>query len=369
MYGWVENVFAEPGDTAMAAQLSEFWAGWGDVANQPGSEAARAQLLQRGAVAADGLRTIYAGLSGQWTTTRTQVDAYVTDVNTTAEAVAQLNQTIRQQQAAGLPTNELADQRDRHLMELAKLTDATTVAREDGSVDVFVGGSSLVAGSTARSLVTTGANQMVNQAGDKVSFRWGSETGPVATVTGGRLAASLDILGEILPGYAAQMDAVAVTLASQVNAIHTTGYPMDGTDPAGVFFASSSGPMSARTIMVAVTSPRDIGAAAVAGTLDGSKAAALAAVGKSTEGPDAQYRAVVVGLGVSAQTAQRRSEIQDRVVLDVDVLRSGDAGVNLDEEMVNIITFQRAYEAASRVLTSVDEMLDVLINRTGLVGR
>jgi flagellar hook-associated protein 1 FlgK len=78
---------------------------------------------------------------------------------------------------------------------------------------------------------------------------------------------------------------------------------------------------------------------------------------------------MVVGLGVESQTAQRRSDIQAKVAADMDVLRAADAGVNLDEEMTNMISFQRAYEAASRVLTSIDEMLDVLINRTGTVGR
>jgi flagellar hook-associated protein 1 FlgK len=369
VYTRIENVFAEPGDTALAAQLSDFWAGWGDVANQPGNEAVRAQLLQRGAVVADGLRSAYDGLGSQWGTLRTQLDAYATQVNGAADAVAQLNGTIKQQQASGLPTNELTDLRDLRLMEIAELTGANTVVREDGTVDVFVGGSSLVAGDVSRHLVAVGALALDNQAGDKVGFRWGSETGPVAAVTGGQLAASLDVLGEIIPGYAAELDGVAVRLADRVNAVHTTGYPMDGTDPAGAFYASSAGPLSARTIRVAVTDPRDLGVAGTAGTLDGSKAAALAAVGRQTDGPDAEYRALVVGLGVAAQTAQRRSEIQSRVTGDIDALRAADAGVNLDEEMTNMIAFQRAYEAAARVLNSVDEMLDTLINRTGLVGR
>jgi flagellar hook-associated protein 1 FlgK len=369
VHGRIENIFAEPGDTALAAQLGEFWAGWGDVANQPGNEAVRTQLLQRGAVVADGLRAAYDGLNSQWSTLRTQLDAYATTVNTAADAVANLNTAIKQQTAAGLPANELADQRDLHLMELATLTGGSTVSREDGSVDVFVGGSSLVAGSAARHIVAVGAGQMENQAGDKVGFRWGSDTGMPVSLTGGRLAAALDTLGETIPGYVGKVDAVAVKLADRVNAVHTAGYPLDGVAPAGAFFASSSGPMTARTIVVAITNPRDLGVAGTAGTLDGSNASALAAVGRQTDGADAEYRSLVVGLGVAVQTAERRAALQTRITGDIDALRASDAGVNLDEEMTNMITFQRAYEAAARVLNSVDEMLDVLINRTGLVGR
>jgi flagellar hook-associated protein 1 len=46
-----------------------------------------------------------------------------------------------------------------------------------------------------------------------------------------------------------------------------------------------------------------------------------------------------------------------------------DAGVNLDEEMTNMLLYQRAYQASARVITTMDEMLDTLVNRTGLVGR
>ncbi|HYN96285.1 MAG TPA: flagellar hook-associated protein FlgK [Pilimelia sp.] len=367
----LENVFAEPSDTALAAQLGDFWAGWGDVANQPKNEAVRAQLLERGAVVADGLRVAHDALSAQWSSTRVQLDSYASDVNSAADAVALLNQTIMQQKSAGLPSNELADQRDLRLMELAELTGATTASREDGTVDVYVGGSSLVTGGVARHLVVTGARQLATESSDKVQFRWDSPTGLVASVSGGTLAAGLDTLGTTIPEYAGKLDQVAAALADKVNTQHRLGYGMDGVAPAGDLFVNTAGGagITARTIGVGITNPRQLGVSASPGAVDGSNADKLADVMKLADGPDAAYRSLVVGLGVSAQTAQRRADIQLRVAADMDTLRSADAGVNLDEEMTNMISFQRAYEAAARVLTSVDEMLDVLINRTGLVGR
>jgi flagellar hook-associated protein 1 FlgK len=371
VYGRIENTFAEPSDTAIASQLDDFWSGWSEVAGHASNTAVRTQLLERGQVVADGLRAAYQPLDTQWNTRRTQLDAYTTDVNSSADAVALLNQTIVQQRAAGLPTGELEDERDLRLMELAELTGATTLSRPDGRVDVYVGGSALVSGGVARHLVAVGSRQLDTQADDRVHFRWGDADGLPAAVTGGRLAAALDILGEVIPRYADGLDAVAVRLAERVNEAHTAGYPMDGTDLAGDFFTSSSTMLgiTARTITVAITDPRQLGVAGVPGSADGANAAALAELGKLADGPDAVYRGLVVGLGVAAQAAQRRADIQTRVAADIDVLRSADAGVNLDEEMTNMIVFQRAYEAASRVLTTVDEMLEVLITRTGLVGR
>jgi len=95
----------------------------------------------------------------------------------------------------------------------------------------------------------------------------------------------------------------------------------------------------------------------------------MADLGSSNTGPDSQYQAMIGQLGVSAAASTRRNDIQTSVTEQADADRQSTSGVNLDEEMVNLLTYQRGYEAASRVLTTVDSMLDQLINRTGLVGR
>jgi flagellar hook-associated protein 1 FlgK len=86
-------------------------------------------------------------------------------------------------------------------------------------------------------------------------------------------------------------------------------------------------------------------------------------------GPDELYRGLIVELGVEAQTANRRVDIQSEITRQVDAARDSEAGVNLDEEMTSMLAYQRAYEGAARFVTAVDQMLDTLINRTGLVGR
>jgi flagellar hook-associated protein 1 len=105
------------------------------------------------------------------------------------------------------------------------------------------------------------------------------------------------------------------------------------------------------------------------GTFDGSVARGLATTATQAGSPDGFYQTMIAELGVSAQTSTRRGEIQLNVTGQVDAAREAESGVNLDEEMTNLLTYQRGYEAASRVLTTIDSMLDQLINRTGLVGR
>jgi flagellar hook-associated protein 1 FlgK len=131
-------------------------------------------------------------------------------------------------------------------------------------------------------------------------------------------------------------------------------------------------PLTAGNIQLLISDPKQIAAAdAPVGTTtyDGTNADEISKLRLGAEGPDAKYRAVIVELGVQSAVAGRRLEIQAVVTNQVDSARESVAGVNLDEEMSNMLQFQHAYAAAARMVTAIDEALDVLINRTGVVGR
>jgi flagellar hook-associated protein 1 FlgK len=95
----------------------------------------------------------------------------------------------------------------------------------------------------------------------------------------------------------------------------------------------------------------------------------IAQLGGKPGGADVTWRSYVAQVGVDAQAATRRVALQDNVAKQADAARDSVSGVSVDEEMTNLLMFQRAYEGAARVMTTVDQTLDTLINRTGLVGR
>jgi flagellar hook-associated protein 1 FlgK len=86
-------------------------------------------------------------------------------------------------------------------------------------------------------------------------------------------------------------------------------------------------------------------------------------------GPDADYRQYIVSLGVETQTVNQRASTQGAVTQRSDLAEASQSGVNLDEEMTNMIAYQQAYNAAARFMTAIDETLRTLIQNTGLVGR
>jgi flagellar hook-associated protein 1 FlgK len=394
-YASIEDVFAEPSSTALQAQLHDMWGAWGDVGDEPSSVAARSALLQQSRVVSDGLNSAYGALSSQWSANASQLAKYASEVNTTASSIAQLNDSIVKARAGGVVVNELEDQRDMAVMHLSELTGATAAVREDGSMDVFVNNALLVTRTTTRQMVPTGVStfeaQRTHEADNTRSagLAW-ADTGDVVQA-GGTMGSMVDTMTTMLPGMADKLDKVAGALAKRVNDATAAGLKTDGTAGTDFFTTDAAGqlsgaPITARNITVAITDPAQIAVSAKnelnadgtpkldpngnpIGTNDGSIASGLAVSGTLSGSPDLVYQDMIADLGVNAQTSTRRSEIQADVTSQVDAARESESGVNLDEEMTNLLTYQRGYEAASRVLTTIDSMLDQLINRTGLVGR
>jgi flagellar hook-associated protein 1 FlgK len=131
---------------------------------------------------------------------------------------------------------------------------------------------------------------------------------------------------------------------------------------------------------VAFTDPRKIAASSVPSApavppavkvpnLDNSNAHEIAKLRDDPLGIDAGYRKMIVALGVQAAVSIRNTDIQAVITTQVDAARESVSGVNIDEEMTNMLAFQHAYSAAGRMITAIDETLDTLINRTGVVGR
>jgi flagellar hook-associated protein 1 FlgK len=298
-------------------------------------------------------------------------------VNTAAKTIAKLNESIVHAKATGVTVNELEDQRDLQVLSLSKLTGATASARPNGAMDVFVGNSTLVSGLTTRELEVVGAARLDDQSADPVQLRWADTK--TSAGAGGTMGAMVDTLTSIIPKISDALDEVAKALADKVNKAHAAGFSADGSTKLHFFASRTTGPITAGTIKVAISEPDKVATSATAGTIDGSVATKIARAVTPPEevdpldppgpSPDLLYQSLIGELGVAAQASTRRAEIQATVTEQVDAAREAQSGVNLDEEMTNLLTYQRGYEAASRVLTTIDAMLDQLINRTGLVGR
>lgn len=388
----IEGVIDEPSETGLAAELTTFFNGWQDLANNPDDTATRAVLLEDAGALVQRIADGYTDVATQWSSMRSQMSGLEVQVNTAADSVADLNTRIRDLTASGGNANVLVDQRSALLTELATLVGGEARPRQDGTVDVMVGGNALVRGEHANHLVIQGASRLPDLAAWDPSSPAGPAQGPVrlvweasgATVgaTGGRVGGLLTALapagtsgpGGPLATIAATFDDLAVELATTVNAIHATGLHLDedplAPDPATAFFTVSTDPLDgppSLNLAVAITDVRRIRAAAAgAGALDGSVADAVSQLAERLQSTWSQ---TVVNIGVQTRTATQRAVAAETTLAVAGEQLQSRTGVNLDEETLQLMASQRAYEGAARVVTAIDQLLDTLINRTGVVGR
>ena len=377
-YKRLESTIAEPGDNGIAKQLDDFWSTWQDVATSPGSAAVGQVLLEAAGSVQRSIATGYTAVVTQWDQTRSKAESLVSDINSTASAVAELNDKIRQISVSGGNANELIDQRNVLTTSLSALAGATVRHREDGTVDVNVAGNPLVSGVTANKLKLTGSTEMVGAEGNPVRVEWDRvPAGSPAALEGGELAGALSVLapaedGGLLAESAASYNALATKLAETVNTIHTTGVThIDGVQAqGGNFFTIDATSPPALGLKVAITDTRQIvTGVAGGGANDSSIADKISQIGEDKDSPDTVWSAFVVTTGVKAKATLQSATVAEVARMTAEGLQLSQTAVDQDEESVNMLSFQRAYQGAARVMTAIDEMLDQLINRTGVVGR
>jgi flagellar hook-associated protein 1 FlgK len=367
----VEASMAEPTADGLAATLDRFWAGWSDLANNPDSATARV-VLSNAQVVVGQIAAGYESISARWSNLRGDVNQQVADANAVAGEVAVLNGQIREALQSGRSANELIDQRNVLAQRLATGVGATGTLEADGTLTLRVAGNALVAGDRARELVANGP-QDVSDAG-RVTVSWADRPGDAISAVGGTLGGTISVLapaseGGTLAAAAASYNDVATALAVTVNDIHRSGVTSDGA-PGGDFFALDPAGPAARGLTLVPTGIADLALAAPgSGPLDTSTADSIAALGTSAAGPSAVWSSFVTGFGVMVAGDLQRADIADTAAVASVAAQQSNASVDGDEETINLLTYQTAYQAAARVLTAMDEALDVLINRTGLVGR
>lgn len=370
----LETGLQEPGKDGLSAKLDAFWSAWGQVAANPDDPGAASTLLGAANTVASTLASGSKALDQQWSQVRTTVAAQVTQLNDAAKQVADLNGQIRSALAAGGNANELLDQRDQLTEQIAALAGGTVRTNADGTADVLIGGNPIVQGTDARSLALGGATALRD--GAPVTLTWTSGQAGAVSLSGGSIGGALSLLapadadatGGALAQASASYDAVATKLAAVVNAVHESGSTADGTT-GHAFFAVATGVPAAQALSVVPTDATGLATRNAAGELDDSFADALSRLGAASDGPDAAWATFVTGVGSASRSAASESTLTGLALTSARTQQQSGAGVDLDEENVNLLSYQHAYQGAARVLTAVDEMLDTIINRVGLVGR
>ena len=372
----IELVFDETSGVGLDQSLNEFWAAWQDLINNPGGYSERTVLASKSQTLARTFNNMATNLRQIQEDYDTNISGTIDEINGIAGQIADLNHKISQVEVAGQNSNDYRDQRDLLLKDLSALIDVTTFENDAGQVTVLVGdGKPLVQSPYAWQLGT-----QINASGlqDVVWLeRDGSPTDITAAIQGGRIRGWLDVRDGYAADYLNRLDTLAQSIVTEVNTLHQNGFgltidPISGSPITGQdFFVGSGTTAAAMAVNPDLLSDANrIAAATTAATVPGDNrnAVAIAALqstaimsgGKATFSD--YYSALVGSVGSDVRSASANHDYEASMVTQLENYRESVAGVSLDEEMINLVKYQHAYEAAARVITTVDEMLDTVLN-------
>ncbi len=383
----LQVVFAEPSDSSIRESVDFFWASWHDLSSEPQSGSARAQLVEASCSLTDMLTHLAGQIDSLIVDIENGIEATVAKVNLLADRVRSLNIEISRALARKEPVGDLMDRRDLLLDELVGLSGASVSYLDDGSVKVNLGGVPLIDGSKNYELD-------VELSGEGIEFY--ILTGPNESDK-----IRLDSVGGSLGGHKTARDDIAARfrqdlsnfvgeLVQGVNAIHASSLGMD-SDPTfelmPFFVVGKDILATVRVNEFIIEDPNNIRTHVGSDRLDNSLALAIAdfiegtqneylEILESQEGIDLskgnftdKWTAVVGNLGIEAQRVKNGLDTQELLVKELSNRKDSISGVSLNEEIANLIREQHAFNAASRVISVADEMLDTIVNRMGIGGR
>jgi len=355
----------EPGEGGLLNLMDAFFNAWRDLANAPEETTARQAVIEAGSSLAFAAQRANNSFTALRNDANVRVSALTDEINSLASEIGRLNQQIMSQRVAGDPASELSDQRDLALDRLAQITNIQAIEDDSGRIDVFISGRALVL-SNRNFEIYADANIANNNYFD---VKWRSDD-TVVQFTNGEMQGLLHQRDTDLPARTADLDMLIGQLIGDVNAVHAAGFAADAATTGNNFFSGTDSSNIAVDAAI-VADPSLVAAAAVVGAPgDNANAHALAdlqfalnLVG-GTQTYDAFYTSLVTELGVGARDTQALMHSQQQVMTRIENLRQSVSGVNLDEEMVALVQYQRAYEASAQIIGKIDEMLDRLINGT-----
>lgn len=384
----LQAIFNERSGSGLTQNLQEFWNAWQDLSNNPGGILERTILLRKATALSERFRFLYSQVIQMKNEMSANLDNGLQNLNSLTKEVAGLNERIVATEAGGTRANDLRDQRNNLIEKISQLTEINTLEMNNGSIMArTASGIVLIDGVQSFSLARAGEEIYWNETPTDIRDR----------LSGGKIGAWLDLRDEILPQYMANLDELAGTLIYQVNQLHFNGYGLDGST-GKTFFTPNPGDdyvtgipavsFSGVAGVIALSSdvegvPQNIAVSGAAGG-PGNNENALAILGlqdlpvdirkwtyERGSAPFSQvqpltldeYYTILVGdMGLMAQEIDQRRDFEESLINHLNEARDSISGVSLDEEMVNLIKYQHAFEAASKLIAISDEMLRNLMD-------
>jgi len=353
-----QTYFSSTG-TDVASALSKFSSSLAELSGNSSNSAVQQGVLAAGQNLASAFNTTSSGLTSVQTAANQQIPDTVSQINSLSQQIAQLNGQLAQV-PAGENGGTVEDQLDQAVQQLAGLTNISVTQTNNGETITTGSGTPLVEGDQSYNLQTStgtsGQLEVLDSNGNNIT----------SSITGGSLGGALNIANQVIPGLMSQLNTLASQFATAFNSAQTAGTDSNGNTGAAFFSGTSNLSDAAADMSVGLTSASQI-AISSSGTSGGNGnvanlSAALTSALPSGESAADGYASIVFNVGTAASNASTQSTAIGDNLTQLTTQQGAVSAVNIDEETANLMRYQTAYEAASRIVSTVQVLDNAALN-------
>lgn len=358
LLGQLENVLSEPSELGLSNLINDFLNSWSELSVTPNSIPLRNNVIYSAEKLGAKVNTIRESFDITKVDIVSEFKSNVTTINGYLEQIQSLNTKVFEANSRGITPNDFLDERDKLINELSNFTNINVSYDNNNMANISIGGVFAVDGTSHIQF------EAFEQDGE-LSLR-SINNGNQVALKGGELYALADVYSNKIPNYQSQLDTVVNAIRDQVNSIHSSGYTIDEPPQTGInfFLVTDSGKLVINSEIlhdpykIAVSSDGSNGNSDLAIAL--SEIADKKVINNLTISE--AYSSLVSGMGNHKQSADNMAATDKLVMDQLELQKASYSGVSIDEEMSNVIKFQRSYDASAKLIRVADEMLETILN-------
>ncbi len=349
--GRIEALVNEPSDVGIGQLLQNFFNAFDDLAKNPEDRAVRVTVVQTGRALAQRFNDIFQSLLGMKKDVLYEIEAKLKNLNEIITELGKLNKSAINLYNSGAETNDVRDKINQKLKELSKLIDIVVSFDQSGAVKVSIGGVTVVDKDFSASFKLKFVD------GQAKIFAEG-QTSEEVKPTFGEIFTLQNSFNELIPEMVQKFDQLALNLINKVNEIHRIGYGLDGTTRNDFFAGTGAGSIQvSRGILENLNKI----SASINGDAGNNEIALGIASLKNDDKITGFYNSTVSDIGLRSRMSSDNENLQQMILNQLEAQRDAVSGVSIDEEMMNMIKFQKMFEASAKLIQTVNEMIDAVL--------
>ena len=378
----LETIFNDNTKEGLQTVMNNFWNSWEQLSKPTGGLTARPMVKENAIAFVETIKNMDNLLVNFRRSKDKEINENIVRVNEIAKQISGLNLDISKIESHGVTANDLRDERSYLIDELSKKAKIQVI--EGNTINISLEGRMLVEGSRYDQIVT--APDTSNSG--FVQLAWSGENKKLE-LSGGSIMALFESRDVLVKGFRENLNEFVKGIAAEVNAIHITGYGVKDAKHRNFFInvldATAAIDLSTIAFNPDLNEFDNIAAAEEAFNYEDNRIALKIAELRQNDyfsdneyetnltdrkfNYDEFYRNLISDLGNKGQEAATAVNAQKLLVDQIEYRRQAISAVSMDEEMSNLIKYEHSYNAAARIVNVMDEMLEIIVNKIGLVGR